>query len=52
MPTGMRGVLSHQCPQSSQQEEGGVGEEEVTVELGPPLEPAQVLLQEHLTTQA
>lgn len=52
MPTGMRGVLSLQCPQSSQLEEGEEGEEEVKVELGPPLEVVQVLLQEHLRTQA
>lgn len=52
MLTGMRGVLSLQYPQSSQLEEGEVGEEEATVELGPPLEAAQVLLQEHLRTQA
>lgn len=52
MPTGMREVLSLRCPQSSQLEEEEAGEEEVMVELGPPLEVAQVLLQEHLTTQA
>lgn len=33
-------------------EEGEGGEGEVTVELGPPLEAALVLLQEHLRTQA
>lgn len=48
----MRGVLSLRCPQSSQLVEEEEGEGEVTVELGPPLEVAQVLLQEHLRTQA
>lgn len=52
MPTGMRAVLSLQCPQSSQLEEGEVVEEVVTVEPGPPLEAVQVQLQEHPRTQA
>lgn len=52
MPTGMREVLSLQCLRSSQLEEGEGEEEEVTVELGPPLEVVQVLLQEHLRRQA
>lgn len=51
MPTGMREVLSLQCLRSSQLEEGE-GEEEVTAELGLPLEVVQVLLQEHLRRQA
>lgn len=52
MPTGMRGVLSLRCHRSSQLEEGEGGEGEVKVELGPPLEAGQVLLEEHRTTQA
>lgn len=52
MLTGTRVVSSLRCLRSSQLEEGEGEEEEATVEVGPPLEVARVLLQEHPRTQA